>query len=318
MPKKVTIIIITYNAKEDLNECLISLESQNYDEKEIIVVNDASTDDTLRFLKQYQSQTSLEMTVISNERNLGVAGARNVGIQYAVGDIIAFTDSDCVADQNWVLELLKGFEHKDIGAVGGSIADGRITNIWELVRKGHDHVAHSEGYVSFIKGCNMSFDSNVLRKYMFNDEIKYGYEEILLCDNLVDDGYKILYRPEAVVKHKHKSTLKRLLKQTYLRGCSSIWYLKKRNKFFIYKRHFLLLCALIFIPFSIMNQFYLFVSLFLFFVASFYLLLEEIKFNKKTVKEILLTFPFLVFIELFHFAGAMAGLIKFRIFNRLS
>ena len=316
--KKVSIIVITYNAKDDLMECIESLEKQDYNEKEIIIVNDASTDGTLNFLEKYQSQTPLKMVVIANDRNLGVAGARNVGIQHAAGDIIAFMDSDCVADQNWVLELVKGFEHKDIGAVGGSMFDGHISNIWELVRKGHDYVAHSEGYVPFIKGCNMTFDTNVLKKYMFNDEIKYGYEDLLLCDCLIDDGYRILYRPEAVVHHKHRSTLRRLLKQIYLRGYSSIWYLKKRKKFFMYKRHFLLLCALMFVLFSKMNKSFLYVSLFLFSVASFYLLLEEIKFNKKTVKEIIITFPFRVFIELFHFAGAMAGLIKFRVLRRQS
>jgi len=316
MATKVSIIVITYNAKDDLKECLASLENQNYNEKEILVINDASTDDTLNFLKHYKTQTSMEMTVISNERNLGVAGARNVGIQHAGGDIIAFMDSDCVADPNWVLELVKEFKHKDIAAVGGSIFDGHISNIWELVRKGHDYVARSEGYVPFIKGCNMSFDTNVLKKYMFNDEIKYGYEDLLLCDYLIDDGYRILYRPEAVVHHKHRSTLRRLMKQMYLRGYSSIWYLKKRKKFFMYKRHFLLLCALFFVLFSKINKSFLYGSLFLFSVASFYLLLEEIKFNKKTVKEIIYTIPFRVFIELFHFAGAMAGLIKFRVLKR--
>ena len=318
MATKVTIIIITYNAKDDLKECLESLETQSYKEKELIVVNDASTDDTLNFLKQYKNRTSMEMTVISNHRNLGVAGARNVGIQHAAGDIIAFMDSDCVADQNWIMELVKGFKQKEIAAVGGSILDGHISNIWELVRKGHDYIARSEGYVPFIKGCNMSFDTNVLKKYMFNDEIKYGYEDLLLCDYLIDDGYRILYRPEAVVHHKHKSTLKRLLKQMYLRGYSSIWYLKKRKKFFMYKRHFLILCALISVLFSKMNKSFLYVSLFLFSVASFYLVLEEIKFNKKTVKEIIFTFPYRVIIELFHFAGAMAGLMKFRILRRKS
>jgi len=81
MATKVSIIVITYNAKDDLKECLESLEKQDYKEKELVVVNDASTDGTLDFLKQYQSQTDMEMVVISNKKNLGVAGARNVGIQ---------------------------------------------------------------------------------------------------------------------------------------------------------------------------------------------------------------------------------------------
>ncbi|MFC1815022.1 glycosyltransferase family 2 protein [Thermodesulfobacteriota bacterium] len=317
MPRKVSIIVISYNALDNLKECLESLESLDYNEKEIIVVNDASTDGTSAFLARYRSRTNTRIKVINNEKNLGVAGARNAGIQHASGEIMAFTDSDCVADMSWISELIQGYGHKDVAAVGGSISDKRITNIWELVRKGHDFIAHSEGYVPFIKGCNMSFDSKVLKKYMFDDEIKYGYEELLLCNNLIDDGYKIFYRPQARVHHKHRSNLRALLKQIYLRGMSSIWYLKKRNKFFMYKRHFLLFCALLFIPFYIMHNLLLYLSFFLFFVSSFYLLLEEITFNRKSVKEILVTFPFIIFIEFFHFAGAIAGLIKFRVFKRI-
>ena len=102
--KKVSIIVITYNAKDDLMECIESLEKQDYNEKEIIIVNDASTDGTLNFLEKYQSQTPLKMVVIANDRNLGVAGARNVGIQHATGEIIAFTDSDCMTEQSWISE----------------------------------------------------------------------------------------------------------------------------------------------------------------------------------------------------------------------
>lgn len=317
MQKKVSIIVITYNAKDDLKECLESLENQDYNDKEIVVVDDASTDGTLNFLNQYQSLTNMEMIVISNKKNLGVAGARNVGIHHANGEIIAFTDADCVVDRSWIPKLVQGYGNKGVAAVGGSISDGRITNIWQLVRKGHDFVAHTEGYVPFIKGCNMSFGSEVLKKHMFNDEIKYGYEEFLLCDYLIDSGHNIFYRPQAVVHHKHKSNLIALLKQTYLRGVSSIWYLKKRNKFFMYKRHLMLFCALLFIPFIIMNKLFLYLSLLIFSVSSLYLLLEEIKFNKKSVKELIITFPFLVFIEFFHFAGSIAGLVKFRVRSQI-
>ena len=316
MSFKVSIIVITYNAENDLKECLGSLEKQNYEEKEIIVVNDASTDGTLNFLRYYKNHTSMKMTVISNERNLGVAGARNVGIQHATGDIIALTDADCVADQNWVSELVKGFLHKNIGAVGGSISDARITNIWGLVRKGHDYISHSEGYVTYIQGCNMSFAGNVLREYMFDDEIKYGYEETLLCDYLIRDGYLIYYRPQAIVHHKHRSSLSGLIKLKYLRGISSIWYRKKQNKLFMFKRHIIFLIAIFLLPFSIINISFSYLSLFLFSTFCFSLLSDEIIFKAKSVREILITIPFLIFIEFFHFWGSCVGLLKFRVLKK--
>ena len=57
--KKVSVIVITYNARDDLEECLISLDNQDYNDKEIIVVDDASTDDTFEFLKKYKSKTRI-------------------------------------------------------------------------------------------------------------------------------------------------------------------------------------------------------------------------------------------------------------------
>lgn len=313
MSKKVSIIVCTYNAKHDLKECLDSLEKQDYDEKEIIVVNDASTDQTSQFLHQYQ--TAMHMIVITNKTNRGVAGSRNVGIHHASGHIIAFTDADCVADCRWISELLKAYEHKDVAAVGGSVADKRIGNIWELSEKGYDFVAFEEGYVSYIVGCNMSFDTTVLRKVMFNEEIKYGYEEALLCDYLIGDGHKIYYRPQAVVHHKHRSSLGALLKRKYLLGVSSIWYRKKQNKLFMFKRHIILFIALFFIPFCLINKIFLYLSLALVFIFSISLLRDEILFKKKTLTEIIITFPFLLFFEFSHFCGSLAGLLKFRVFK---
>jgi glycosyltransferase involved in cell wall biosynthesis len=149
--KKVSVIVCTYNAQDDLKECLESLESQDYEEIEIIVVDDASEDGSARFLQDFRAGTKMEMIVVRNQINLGVAGSRNVGIEKARGGIIAFTDADCIADRRWISELLKGYDRKDVRAVGGSIADKRITNIWELSDKGHDYVASAEGYVSYIQ-----------------------------------------------------------------------------------------------------------------------------------------------------------------------
>jgi len=312
MSKKVSVIVCTYNAKDELKECLESLENLDYRDKEIIIVDDASIDGTLEFLQQFRNQTKLEIIIVTNDRNRGVAGSRNIGIQHAAGDIIAFTDSDCVADRRWISELVKIYDRENVSAVGGKILDTRVTSIWNLAGKGLNFVASSEGYVSYIQGCNMSFNSGVLRKYMFNDEIKYGYEETLLCDYMVEDGYKIYYNPRAVVHHKHKTDLAAVLKQKYQRGVSSIWYRKKKNKLFMFKRHVILLISLLCIPFFMISKFFLYISLILFSGFLFSLLRDEIIFHHHINKNVIISFPFLILIELFHFAGSCAGIVKFR------
>lgn len=314
--RKVSVIVITYNSKDDLKECLRSLDGQDYSEMEIVVVNDASTDGTKELLEDFMRTAGSDITVVTNSTNLGVAGARNAGIRHAKGDVIAFTDSDCIADHDWVSEIVRSYESNNVAAVGGKILDARVDGIWSLTNKGHDYVASREGYVPFIKGCNMSFDGDILREYMFNDEIKYGYEELLLCDYLTDKGHKIYYNPRAVVHHKHRTNVRSLLKQKYLRGMSSVWYLRKRNMFFVYRRHFILLLVLILLTFVSINKMFIYPAIVLFSIFSLSLLYEEILFNEKNIMEMIVTFPFLVFIEFVHFAGACSGVARFRILKK--
>ena len=314
MTPRVSVIVCTYNAKDDLKHCLRSLEVQTYKDFEVTVINDASTDLTAEFLNEYQASSSLQMRVVANETNLGVAGSRNAGIRHASGEIIAFTDADCTLNPAWISELIKGFEQPAVAAVGGKILDHRTENIWELTNKGHNYVASDAGYVTYIQGCNMSFLNSVLKQYMFNDELKYGYEEKLLCDLLIKTGYKIYYNPNALVYHKHRSTLKALVRQKYLRGFSSIWYRKKQNKFFMLKRHFILLLALCLLPFILVYKVIFSFFSCLFTIVLMSILRDEVLYRAKNLTEIILTFPFLLFVEFAHFFGSLVGLLKFRLF----
>lgn len=299
-----------------MKECLDSLEKQDYYEMEIVVVNDASADGTPELIQQFKNQTEVEIITVTNEKNLGVAGSRNVGIGLASGDIITFTDSDCVADRKWISELVRIYNQENVAAVGGRILDDRVDNVWKRSSRGLNHVSASEGDVSYIQGCNMSFDGDILRQYCFDDEIKYGYEETLLCDYLIADGHKIYYNPEAIVHHKHKADLHSLLRQKYLRGVSSIWYRQKQNKFIMLKRHLVLLIAVILIPFAAISIVFLYLSLVLMMVFSASLFSDEVVFGRKNIFDIFMTSPFIIIIELFHFAGACAGVVKFRILNQ--
>ena len=309
----VSVVVISYNAKDDLKNCLSSLEKQTYPNLEIIVVNDASTDGTKEFLSGFKSNTLDKLIIVNNGSNLGVAGARNVGISHADGDIIAFTDADCITDPHWISELIQGYEDKNVVAVGGGIFSDRVTNVWELLHKGHDFIAKEEGYVTYIQGCNMSFDAATLKSFMFNDEIKYGYEETLLCDDLIQAGYNIYFRPQAIVNHRHRTTFCATAKQKYKRGLSSIWYRKKKNMLPMFKRHIILFLAILLIPFYLISNIIPYLILLLFLVFFISLLRDEMTYKKNNLVEVALTFPFLLIIEFFHFTGSIAGLIKFRV-----
>ena len=89
--KKVSVIIPVYNSEAYLKECIDSVINQTYTNLEIIIINDASTDNSLDIIKQYKDN---RIKLINLEKNIGVSKARNKGIDTATGDYICFIDSD--------------------------------------------------------------------------------------------------------------------------------------------------------------------------------------------------------------------------------
>ncbi len=92
--KKVSVVVPAYNAHETLVRCLTSLVHQTLEDIEIIVVNDASTDDTWDIMQRCQAQFPDKVRIFENKVNMGPGGARNVGIDAAEGEYIGFCDSD--------------------------------------------------------------------------------------------------------------------------------------------------------------------------------------------------------------------------------
>ena len=95
-PTKISVIIPAYNASGTIDACLDSVKQLDPPALEIIVVDDASTDNTA-FLA-----TQKDVQVIRLERNQGPGQARNKGANKALGEYIAFTDSDCIVPRDWV------------------------------------------------------------------------------------------------------------------------------------------------------------------------------------------------------------------------
>ena len=90
---KVSVIVPVYNAGENLRVCLETLVNQTIDNIEIIAIDDASTDDSLKLLKEFAEKYSC-LKVYHNEKNLGQSMTRNIGLSLATGEYIGFLDAD--------------------------------------------------------------------------------------------------------------------------------------------------------------------------------------------------------------------------------
>ena len=114
---KVSVIVPVYNAHSTLVRCLGNLVNQTLPELQLILVNDASTDDSLSILLECERQFPDKILVVNSEENRGPGGARNIGLEYATGEYIGFVDSDDYVDPTMYEKLYRKAVEQDYDMV---------------------------------------------------------------------------------------------------------------------------------------------------------------------------------------------------------
>jgi O-antigen biosynthesis protein len=209
---KVSVVICAYNAERTMEECLDSLRRLRYPRYEVIVVDDGSTDGTKAIAERYP-----EFRLISHE-NLGLSQARNDGILAATGDIVAFTDSDCAADPDWLTYLVERLLDGRFAGVGGpNLPPPEDHWIPEVVARspgGPTHVLLTDEEAEHIPGCNMAFwREDLLKVGMFDPIYRAAGDDVDLCWRFQDAGYTIGFAPAALVWHRRRATVRAYLRQ---------------------------------------------------------------------------------------------------------
>lgn len=100
---KISVIVPVYNVESYLSACLESLINQTYQQLEIILINDGSTDNCPKICDSYASKDS--KIVVIHQKNVGLSGARNTGLRHATGDLISFMDSDDLLSLDYYQKL---------------------------------------------------------------------------------------------------------------------------------------------------------------------------------------------------------------------
>ena len=109
---KISIIIPVYNVEEYLERCLNSIRNQSYDNLEVIMIDDCSTDNSYEICQKYEEKYNFKL--LKNNDNKGLSYTRNRGIKESTGDYIGFIDSDDYVDSNYYESLLKNIKENDI------------------------------------------------------------------------------------------------------------------------------------------------------------------------------------------------------------
>jgi glycosyltransferase involved in cell wall biosynthesis len=203
---RVSVVVCAYDAERTMDQCLASLAVLNYPDYEVIVVNDGSRDRTREIAESY------EYCRIVNQPNKGLSAARNVGAEAATGEIIAYTDSDCVADPDWLTYLVAKMEASDLAACGGPNFPPPENNLVPaavaVAPGGPTHVLISDEIAEHIAGCNMAFRRDVLLQLGGFDPIyRAAGDDVDICWRFQDAGYTIGFSPAAVVWHFRRNTV---------------------------------------------------------------------------------------------------------------
>ena len=213
--KFVSVIIPVYNNTEKLKLCLSALANQTYPQElyEIIVVDNNSEEDIAEVTQQFQQ------VKLTTEGKRSSYAARNQGIKIAKGELLAFTDSDCIPTSDW---LEQGINHLLSNSNCGAIA-GKI----ELYYQNKEHPNAAE---IFDKIVNLQQEKYVEEKHygatanlftykqifqdvgLFNAELKSGGDADW-GNRVFAHGYEIIYAANVLVLHPARNTLKQLAKK---------------------------------------------------------------------------------------------------------
>jgi O-antigen biosynthesis protein len=208
---RISVVICSYNGQRTIRDCLEGLLKLHYPNFEVVVVDDGSTDATAAIAREYGRR------VISSE-NRGLSNARNVGMEAATGEIVAYIDDDAYPDPHWLTYLAATFLSTEYAGVSGpNIAppgDGPIADCVANAPGGPVHVLLSDQEAEHIPGCNMAFRKTHLKAIGgFDPQFRIAGDDVDVCWRLQQRGWTLGFNPAAMVWHHRRNSVRAYWRQ---------------------------------------------------------------------------------------------------------
>ena len=251
---KLSIIIVNYNTSAALKECLNSLLQNRTPASEIIVVDNASTDNSVEMVKTHFP----EIILLESPENLGFAKANNLGSKKAQGDFLVFLNPDAILSEASFEKMLRYLElHPDVGLIGPrliyengdfQISSGLFPKILSefkmsrLARKVKNRTFREKLASQFETSQDVNWLTGaclMLRRSLFeqingfDDKLFMFFEDADLCKRVYEAGLRVVYFPETEIIHQHGLTYGRRpesIAPQYRQ--SQRYYYRKHNGFF--------------------------------------------------------------------------------------
>ncbi len=236
---KVSVVVLNYNGRQHLKECFESLMDQSYPNYEVIMVDNASKDDSIEYVRKNFPQ----IKVLVLEKNYGFARGNNEGAWIAEGEYVAFLNNDTATEKDWLAELVKPMKtDPDVAICGSKMmlfdkrnvinhVGGEITLIGAgvdtgLLKKDNGEFNRRK-YVGFACGGATLVRKSVFEQLEgFDTEYFIYFEDVDLGWRAWLYGHKVVYVPTSVVYHKFGGTVDKAIDASgYMRA-----YLCQKNR----------------------------------------------------------------------------------------
>lgn len=214
----ISVIVPAYNEEKYIKKCLDSLLNQNIKKSlyEVIVVDNASSDKTAEIVRKYPVK-------LIHEKRKGVANARSAGTKVAQGEIIAFTDADCMPPNGWLSKFLNRFrKNPKLDAIGGVFAFYDGGNFLKLL------AAKTQKFTWHLSGGNMAIRKKSLAKIGGFEAGVHAGEDVLITLKLQKQGQYLIDQNNAMLtssRRLQKNFLKTIF--TWFPNDFSLKYLKR-------------------------------------------------------------------------------------------
>jgi GT2 family glycosyltransferase len=220
---KVSVIIVNYNGQHLLGDLFDSLAKQTRPADEIIMVDNASADDSVEYVRRHFSWVEV---IVSNV-NTGYAEGNNIGLANASGEYIGLLNSDTAVDERWLAELIKILDaDENVAAAVSKIylasetatidcAGAEFNNLGFVWGRGTNEPDHGQFdsvmSVPSLTACGALIRRGALQEEpLFDSRLFMYYEEFDLALRLRGRGHSIVYVPTSLVYHKRSQTVQKV------------------------------------------------------------------------------------------------------------
>ena len=230
-----SVIIPTRARPTSLAACLEALSNLDYprDRFEVIVVDDGSEKPPYDVVRSFTDRLDV---VLLTQPHAGPAAARNTGAARAKGDFLAFTDDDCTPASDWLRALAARFAQAKDVAVGGRIINALPDNPYAtasqlIVDIVYAYYNADPDRARFVASNNLAIAKDLYQTVGgFDSSFPFASEDRDLCDRWLQNGYRLTYAPEVVVRHSRPMTLAAFCRQHFNYGRGAFRFERARSR----------------------------------------------------------------------------------------